>query len=446
MRLALILACLWLCACATNNKTDFALLQVNSLTSASENDGSFQGLEFLAQPSPDSPKARLNILYLHGIGYTEDRTADALASDFLSGIARAYDLDAGDGVVSALCGEGGEHVFIDAPRPVPLRTVLPDSQLQLNRLACMDRQVLDIGPEIEFALYRVFWDNVFWDALQYPHVGQDDARGASGSLAAQRQKYNRQLKDDLVNYGFSDAVMYLGEAGALIREAVRGAMCVAARDAGSTAFAVQTGGRSALTTEVACADARLSPGTAPFAFVTESLGSKVLFDLMREQASDQRDTVHDAMIRGSETFMLANQIALFGLSDLGRAGPRMPDLGEARPTLIAITEVNDFLSYEIVPFLEQLYRNSYRPGGVPDALSDSARAGLASEFGFDVVDVRTRFADRIIPVVGSFVDPKDAHSGHAREPELMRIVLCGVRDGQPVESGCLAAAGKGNGK
>ena len=441
MRHWLVIAALLLGACATNNKTDFALLQVNSLASVNTDTGSFQGLEFLARPSADSVKARLNILYLHGIGYTEDRTRDALASDFLQGIAEAYDLDAGDGVVSALCGEGGEHIFLDADASVALRTVLPDSQLQLSRLACMDRQVLDIGPEIEFVLYRVFWDNVFWDALQYPHVGQDDDRGASKTLAALREKYNRRLKDDLVNYGFSDAVMYLGPAGAQIREAVRGAMCVAASDANGRTFRAQASGRASLSTDAACRAATLDADTAPFAFVTESLGSKVMFDLMREQASDGVDTVHDAMIAGSETIMLANQIPLFGLSELGRVPARMPDMAAERPTLVAVSEVNDFLSYEIVPFLEHLYRNSYRPGGVPGSVPQSVRDELIREFGFNVIDVRTRFADRIIPVVGSFVDPIDAHSGHAREPGLMRLVLCGVRDGVPVTEGCLAAGG-----
>jgi hypothetical protein len=426
---------LGVCACATNNKVDYELLQINTLSSPQKGDGSFQGLEFLAKPSPGTNKTRVNILYLHGIGYTEDRTADALASDFLSGIARAYDLNASDGLVSALCGEGGNSLFLNAERPVPFRTILPDSQLQLSRLACMDKQTLDIGEDIEFVLYRVFWDTVFWDALQYPHVGQDDDRGTSEVMAQERQKYNRILKDDLVNYGFSDAVMYLGEAGGLIREAVRGAMCVAATDAAGDGFA---SGQIINAAEACAETAALAENTAPFAFVTESLGSKVIFDVMRDVSTDGRTTVHDTMIAGSETFMLANQIALFGLSDLGRAQKRMPDLGPERPSFIAISEVNDFLSYEIIPFLEQLYRNSYRPNGVASSIPISARPGLVREFGFNVVDVRTRFADKIIPVVGSFVDPKDAHTGHAKQPELMKLILCGAVNGKPNTDGCLA--------
>ncbi len=426
-----------LSACATNNRVDYELLQINSLASADENNGSFQGLEFLAQTMPGQNKARVNILYLHGIGYTEDRTATALASDFLSGIARAYDLDAEDGLIGALCGEGDNHLYINASKPVPFRTLLPDSQLQLSRLACMDKQKLDIGEDIEFVLYRVFWDTVFWDALQYPHVGQDDDRGSSETLALQRQKYNRILKDDLVNYGFSDAVMYLGEAGDLIRDAVRGAMCIAAIDAAGGTFSNQT----AIDVDTACSRTWVQEKAfAPFAFVTESLGSKVMFDVMRDVRTDQQETIHDTMIVGSETFMLANQIALFGLSDLGRIKTRMPDLGPDRPTLIAVSEINDFLSYEIVPFLEQLYRNSYRPDGVPLSIPTSARDDLVKEFGFNVVDVRTRFADKIIPVVGSFVDPKDAHTGHAQEPGLMHLILCGAEAGIAKTEGCLATS------
>ena len=437
MRVLLLIAALWLGACATNNRTDFELLQVNALASAAPNDGGFTGLEYLAKPVPNDTRSRLNVLYLHGIGYTEDRTADALGADFLAGIARAYDLDAGDGVVASLCGEAPNHVFLDAPSPVALRTILPNSQLQVSRLACMDRQVLEIDDTLDVVLYRVFWDDVFWNALQYPHVGQDDARGTSDAIAGLRRKYNRQLKDDLVNYGFSDAVMYLGEAGEFIREAVRGAMCVAASDAAGEEFT----GHRRIATDAACTAADSAQPGAPFAFVTESLGSKVMFDLMREVSTDGRDTVHDRMIAGSNTYMLANQIPLFGLSDLGRAQLRMPDLGEDRPTLVTFSEVNDFLSYEIVPFIEHMAVNSYRPGGVVGSIAPGARAGLEAEFGFSVVDVRTRFADRIIPVVGSFADPKDAHTGHAREPELMKLLLCGARNGRLRADGCLAAGG-----
>jgi len=55
----------------------------------------------------------------------------------------------------------------------------------------MDKQTLEIDDNLEFVLYRVFWDNIFWDEVQFAHVGQDDNRGSSKDVAGLRRKYNR---------------------------------------------------------------------------------------------------------------------------------------------------------------------------------------------------------------------------------------------------------------
>ena len=156
-------------------------------------------------------------------------------------------------------------------------TALPGSQLKLDELVCMDKQTLAIDDNLEFVLYRVFWDNIFWDNLQFAHVGQDDDRGSSQDIARLRRKYNRELKDELINYGISDAVMYLGEAGGEIRNAIKGAMCSAALDASGTSFQAQ--GSTVRHTEI-CNQARYTNiKINQFAFVTESLGSKITLDV-----------------------------------------------------------------------------------------------------------------------------------------------------------------------
>ncbi len=45
---------------------------------------------------------------------------------------------------------------------------------------------------------------------------------------------------------------------------------------------------------------------------------------------------------------------------------------------------------------------------------------------------------KILPLVGDFVDPKDAHSGHAGEAELMKYILCGAENGERRQGECLA--------
>jgi len=136
----------------------------------------------------------------------------------------AYDLDASDGIITTLCGEAPydptasqtPHIYVKADQERFFETALRGSKLKLDDLVCMD--------------------NIFWDNLQFAHVGQDDNRGSSEDIAGLRRKYNRVLKDDLINYGISDAVMYLGPAGEEIRNAIRGAMCSAALDASGISF------------------------------------------------------------------------------------------------------------------------------------------------------------------------------------------------------------------
>jgi len=81
--IALFIFSFVLTACASS--TPLTVHQINALSSAQTNDGQFLGLEYLADEIPGQYKYRVNVMYLHGIGWTEDRTADQLAGDFLGG-------------------------------------------------------------------------------------------------------------------------------------------------------------------------------------------------------------------------------------------------------------------------------------------------------------------------------------------------------------------------
>ncbi len=445
----MFLCAAWLLAgCASSGgSSDLKVHHINSLASVNTNDGGFKGLEFLADPIPSHLKNRVNIVYLHGIGWTEDRTADALGSDFLHGIAKAYKLDETDGLDFSLCGEAPlqdnitpkSFIHIKSTTPRYYETAIRGSQIKLNEIACLDKQVLSIDDNLEFVLYRVFWDNIFWNDIQFAHVGQDDNQGSSMEIAGLRRKYNRILKDDLVNYGFSDAVMYLGPAGEEIRNAVSGAMCAAALDAAGVDF--KTLGSSVKHDDVCRQASHSNLSVNQFSFVAESLGSKIIYDVMVDSLTDGVQTIHDDMIRGSETYMLANQIALLSISDLSleRKTPIALLSDKDRPKIIAMSELNDFLSYELVPFYEQLWRRSIRPENDHQAeMSEHLRRELTQRLGFEMIDMRLEFADKIIPIVKGFVDPKQAHSGHSGEPDLLFYLLCGAENGTLNEQECLA--------
>lgn len=437
----------FLSACATSSA--LRVHHVDALSSEAVDDGEFRGLEYLADPIPGKLKNRVNIFYLHGIGWTEKPDREQLGNNFLVGVARAYDIEVEGQIIESRCGSDpddrdhtSDHIYVTTgDYPALYETTIPGTSLSLDRLVCMDKQTLDVGDNLEFVVYRIFWDDIFWNRLQFPHVGQDDSRGSSSALAGLRRQYNRQLKDELVNYGFSDAVMYLGPAGAEIRQAIRGGMCSAALDAAG--FELSKQGHE-VSYDHAC---ELATNTSikanQFAFVTESLGSKIAFDVMREAMTDGQDTILDEMISGSETYMLANQIALLSLSDLTAAPKARPDWSsdKVRPKIIALSELNDFLSYEIGPFFEQLWRRQIMLGkGEVPPFDAKARAQVAQNMGFDFVDMRLEFADPVISLFKGFVDPMQAHVGHAAEPELMLYLLCGARQGQLHTENCLATS------
>ena len=433
-----------LSGCATSS---FEVLDINALSSDRDDNGSFKGLERLAQKAPDnSKKIRVNIIYLHGIGYVENPEDAPLANAFIRGVADAYDNKAEKKSVASQCGRDDEDEDIRLSNSIRIsdtkvrnyRTTLPGSTIKLTDLACMDRQVLEVSDNIEYVIYRVFWDDIFWERLQAPHVGQD-ALGTTnqGRLASLRRKYNGRLKDKLVNYGFSDAVLYLGPAGAQIRDAVRGAMCSAALDASGFGFAAQ--GPRVNHADICQVAALKNIKAAPFAFVTESLGSKVAFDIIRDAMTDGRGNIYDDMIKGTQFFMLANQVPLLSLSDISETARRVPEpyTDEERPTIIAMSEINDFLTYELVPFYRNLLSQSLREtDGEIDISQESERARLIDLLGFNVIDMRVEFAEPYFPLVNSFVDPLFAHNGHVKQPEIIAYMLCGAKAGQLNVDGC----------
>ena len=104
-----------------------------------------------------------------------------------------------------------------------------------------------------------------------------------------------------------------------------------------------------------------------------------------------------------------------------------------------MSEINDFLTYELIPFIEQIHKRSFSNGYSSGGLNSvEKRKEVIEKIGFDMVDVRLEFADQLLPVVKSFVDPKDAHSGHASEETIMKLILCGAKNGRLITEGCLA--------
>jgi len=443
-RAVLILCAVILSSCAS---VPFNVLQVNSLMAEEPGFAPFEGLESLAGDDPQAGKRRVNIIFLHGIGWVENPDEKPLANAFMTGVADAYGLSVEKRAVSPLCGRSAEeddltlqnYIYINAPAETRYRTSIPGRQLTLDRLLCVDRQVLSVRDDLDYVIYRVFWDQIMWESLQYAHVGQDDNQGESKKLASLRRSLNRDLKDKFVNYGFSDAVMYLGPAGQEIRNAIRGAMCAAALEANGVSFSDL--GHVVDYNQVCAAVAKADINIDRFAFVAESLGSKIALDVVRDAMTDGVETVHDVMIRNTQVFMLANQIPLLSLSDLSSGEALRPSdyAVENHPTFIAFSEINDFLTYELVPFYEQLYKYSDVDPAFASAdqtMNTLDRSQLVNRLGFNAIDMRVEFAKPFIPLVSRFADPGFAHNGHVRQPEVMNYILCGSDGTKPRLKNC----------
>ena len=115
------------------------------------------------------------------------------------------------------------------------------------------------------------------------------------------------------------------------------------------------------------------------------------------------------------------------------------NLEKSRPRIVAFSEINDFLSYEINPFFENLWNRQYMSDGRAVPKFDyRAREALSKSLGFDFVDIRLEFADPIVALIKDFVDPLQAHSKHVAEPEIVLLMLCGAENGDFNQEKCLA--------
>jgi len=70
-----------------------------------------------------------------------------------------------------------------------------------------------------------------------------------------------------------------------------------------------------------------------------------------------------------------------------------------------MSELNDLLSYELVPFYEQLWKRSIRPSqNNLQYLDKYKREKLTEDIGFEMIDMRLEFADKIIPVLNGLMN------------------------------------------
>ncbi|MBN8490293.1 MAG: hypothetical protein J0M00_02535 [Burkholderiales bacterium] len=234
----------------------------------------------------------------------------------------------------------------------------------------------------------------------------------------QRAQLNRILKDTILNDCLSDAVIYQGQSRDQINERMQRAVLQAVATSG--------GQRSDGNAAVAAA---AMDESIPLVVVSESLGSKVVFDalfkLSVSSVPAKRAAGQRTFDRTTLVFMGANQVPILALGDTmldgtikslstdGSSYPRdaLAELVASRKArapfkaasvaaaplrVVAFTDPNDLLSYILVP----------SPWGK----------------SYDVVDVVVSNDNTYFGLVEL---PTTAHQGYRENSTVRRLVACG---------------------
>ncbi|MEP1144920.1 MAG: hypothetical protein ABJH52_14465 [Henriciella sp.] len=435
-----------------------SVLNMNSMELKSSDRGQIEGLESRAAPPDEFGVRDVNIVFFHGMGWTQKEST--LAKEFIKGLARHY----GDGNLSTqeedLCSaDGGVLIRLSNDQGIgklQYSTDLRSSILTVDEIGCMDQRSYTTSAGIRYNVYRLFWDDYIWEALQGPHVGYDDdvfrkTDPPNERVGESRKKFNKDYKDTILNYGLTDVAVYLSPAGDLIRKAVRTSICLAAGDsAGQRLEERGSGARSQsdkarvviLDKDNICEQSIRVENAASFAFASESFGSRVLFDVLRAEMRNEKTTAIDQILNQSpEIYMLGNQVPLLGLGQLAeydRSAETNVALNArtSLPKIVVLSELNDILTYEIVPYLEYLWMRGQADRTHQDLNKPEIRDSIAREFGFEVVDLRLRFAPPFLGVIGNFLgiaDTAHAHTRHAEKPRIMKMLVCGNRTSEAGE-------------
>ena len=282
----------------------------------------------------------------------------------------------------------------------------------------------------------------------YPWISTDQAATLAkmrphGALA------NRALKDDLLDWGLSDALIAVGQMNGILRDGMRQLMAKSAAFDPNAAASPSGGGAS----ERYNWKAQLQQSAKmdqEFIGVTHSLGSYLLFDALNAKpassiAPDQsaqeaaREAAEDSAMqyifeRTSQIYFFANQIEMLEITNLETA-PSAPaggylSRGSLRPRF-PTTPAANFRA--LVTRWEQ-FHTKFQSAMHPN--NESARQKIQIVAWSDASDIFTWRVPRIGDVdvvnlyvqngrhwLGLFESPAKAHSDYAKNKAVLRVMF-----------------------
>ena len=248
------------------------------------------------------------------------------------------------------------------------------------------------------------------------------------AAARTRAALNQTLKD-FMNKRAADPLAYRGSKGVAIREAVVQTICWATTGEW-TDYPDLTEARCewpALGSKIVARDA--------FALSSHSLGSRIAMDALEAlgAAGDKRGSASNATLAAFRDkqlsfYMLSNQLPLLqignappsvvrqGVKFCGRSATAVQDRWFDRVEVVAFSDPNDLLSYEIP--------------------TDFAAGNLDSRLCAETTNVSVKVAKEISLAVTTFASPEAAHTQYEDDPRVLDLIVKGVSGERAPPQGC----------
>lgn len=216
------------------------------------------------------------------------------------------------------------------------------------------------------------------------------------------------VRQSLMNENVPDVVLYVGRYKPVLQKAVRAALARIQRDLGTDK-------------------------DYEYFFVSFSLGSKIVFDVVDEMDNEANAAHRDEIVdKTASFFMLANQLPLLGLGNVEPGNASVPGQvagyesmlrfvrrkhqrresasapsPQAQPaggelSIIAVSDPNDLFSYPIPPYVKQQF-----PATFVNAILSVAKTAYW------------------IPTEGYVVNPMEAHTGYGHDPDVIKLIVDG---------------------
>jgi hypothetical protein len=361
---------------------------------------------------------RVAVFVTHGMGFTRDCFADEVA-EMLDGVRRKTCRPPTRSV--PVCLEGSYSVRGESLPPAGLdigsrcrRHVRASSGNMVSAFGRLGVQQLTAtyrGRSFDVRLYSYFWNDDAMSLQQY-HISEDIAAGS------ERTSINRDLKYQTINGGFSDAVLYAGSFGPVMREGMRSALCLMALDA---AGHITIGANEPITISP-CAKMTESGTSNAFtsthlALLTSSLGSRMLFDALSEAGAPGSQPLSRAIDEHSPViYMAANQLPLLAMSqfEVTKLGPSSSRAGVAE-----IGFLQRYLTQDGGRVIPNSLGAFYDPN---DLLGYRAGSHLPPSMRRNIIEVTQYYARRWF----LFADPREAHAKSFMDEDARRFIVCGA--------------------